>query len=103
MDGPASGNVLVSVTSAMVGNSGSTSCEMSYTVTGASRRPASDTTAVILAAQTGGQAVQRASAASLLTGLTPGTTTLTAVYRAQGQGGVNCTFSDRTIVALPLP
>jgi hypothetical protein len=103
VDVPASGNVLVSVTSAVVGNSGQTSCEMSYTVTGANVRPASDSTAVILAGQTGGQTLQRASAASLLTGLTPGPTTLTAVYRAQGSGTVNCTFSDRTIVALPLP
>ena len=95
---PASGDVLISVTAAMIGNAASTSCEMSFTVSGASTRPASDATVVVLAAQT----LQRASATSLLTGLTPGTTTFTAVYRAEGQGSLDCTFSDRTIVVLPL-
>jgi hypothetical protein len=97
---PASGTVYVSVTSGVVANSGSTSCEMSYTINGA---PAAAANALVLSGQQGGGALQRASAASLLTGLPPGPLTLTAVYRAEGSGTVNCTFSDRTIVALPLP
>ena len=68
-------------------------------VSGASTLPASEATASILA----GAASQRASAASLLTGLTPGSTTFTALYRGQGSGNLDCTFSDRTIIVLPLP
>ena len=97
---PASGTGLVSVTGAMIGDSSATSCEMSYTVSGASTRPASANTAVTLA----GKALQRASATSLLTGLTPGSTTFTAQYRAQfPPGNLECIFSDRTIAVLPIP
>jgi hypothetical protein len=93
---PASGKVLVSVAAAMIGNSSSTSCVMSYSIDGA---PASDANAVIL----GEQDVQRASAISVLTGLTPGSHTFTAMYRDQGSGSLSCTFSNRAIAVLLLP
>jgi hypothetical protein len=77
---PASGRVLVGVTSAMTGNAAATSCLMSYAITGATTAAASDANAVILA----GSAVQRASATSVLS-LTAGSTTFTAQYRTQGR------------------
>jgi hypothetical protein len=92
---PASGTVLVSVTAQMDGNANSTSCLMSFKIGAAG---ASDANAVILA----GSAIQRASANALLTGLAPGSTTFTAVYRADGTGSLNCVFSNRTIALVPL-
>jgi hypothetical protein len=49
--------------------------------------------------------VQRASAASVLTGLTPGASiTVTAKYRIQSSGGnPTCAFSNRTLIVMPLP
>jgi hypothetical protein len=100
VDVPDSGTVLISVTSAMSGDSNATSCEMSYTVSDPNSLPATANNAVILA----GPDLQRASATSLLTGLKPGNTTFTAQYRAQfPPGNLECFFSDRTIVVLPIP
>jgi hypothetical protein len=99
---PGSGQVLVSVASGMIGVPGGTSCYMSYAVSGvpANTRAASDATAVILGAGNG--QLLRASAASELTGLTPETITLTAKYKTSA-ANVTCTYSNRTIIAIPLP
>jgi hypothetical protein len=96
---PASGRVLVGVTSAMTGNAAATSCLMSYAITGANTAAALDANAVILA----GSAVQRASATSVLSGLTAGSTTFTAQYRTQGTGNLNCTYANRAMMVIPLP
>jgi hypothetical protein len=91
--------VLITVTSQMVGNASSTSCYMSFAATGANAIAASDVNAVILAAGS----VQRSSATSVLSGLIAGSTTFTAKYRATGGGAANCTFSNRSIMGIPLP
>jgi len=48
--------------------------------------------------------LQRASASSVLSGLTPGSTTFTGKYKREGGGGsATCTFVNRSIMAIPLP
>jgi hypothetical protein len=97
---PASGRVLVSVTSGMTGSSGAVSCFMSFAGTGTNNITAVDANAVTLAAGS----LQRASATSVLTGLSPGSTTFTGKYKREGGGGsASCTFVNRSIMALPLP
>jgi hypothetical protein len=97
---PASGRVLVSVTSGMTGSSGSVSCFMSFAATGASSVAAVDANSVTLASST----LQRASASSVLSGLTPGATTFTGKFKREGGGGSgSCTFVNRSIMAIPLP
>jgi hypothetical protein len=96
---PASGRLLVSVTAAELGNAGSTACFMSFAGTGANTITAVDANALVQA----GGAQQRASASTVLAGLTPGSTTLTAKYRVTGGGAASCTFATRSIYAIPLP
>jgi hypothetical protein len=97
---PASGRVLVSVTSGMTGSSGSVSCFMSFATTGANSVAAADANSVTLASGT----LQRASASSVLSGLTPGSTTFTGKFKREGGGGSgSCTFVNRSIMAIPLP
>jgi hypothetical protein len=73
---------------------------MSYAVSGATTIPAIDLNGVVLAGPN--SALQRAGAASELSGLTPGSTTFTARYRVSA-ANVTCTYANRTIVVLPLP
>jgi hypothetical protein len=95
---PATGKILVSVAASMIASTSSTQCYTSYAVSGGSTVAAVDLNAVTF---TGG-ALSRASAASELTGLTPGSTiTVTAQYRSGGPG--TCTYNNRTIIVLPLP
>jgi hypothetical protein len=96
---PASGRVLITVSSQMLGSSASTSCFMSFVATGANSIAAADANAVILAAGS----VQRASATDVLSGLAPGSTTFTAKYRVSGGGAANCAFATRSIMGIPLP
>jgi len=97
---PASGRVLVSVTSGMTGSSGAVSCVMSFAGTGANIFAASDANAVTLSAGT----LQRASASSVLTLPNAGGTTFTAMYKREGGGGAaTCAFVNRSIMAIPLP
>jgi hypothetical protein len=68
---------------------------MSFAVSGASTVPASDDRALVVA----GNDLVRASATSLVTGLTAGSNTFTAQYRVnQGIG----TFQVRDIIVIPL-
>jgi hypothetical protein len=97
---PASGRVLVSVTSGMTGSSGAVSCFMSFAASGVNTVAAADANAITLASAT----LQRASASAVLSGLTPGNTVFTAKYKREGGGGSgNCTFVNRSIMAIPLP
>jgi hypothetical protein len=96
---PMSGRLLVSVTAAELGNAGSTARFMSFAGTGANTITAVDANALVQA----GGAQQRASANTVLTGLIPGSTTLTAKYKVTGGGAASCTFADRSIYAIPLP
>jgi hypothetical protein len=97
---PASGRVLVSVTSGMTGSSGAVSCFMSFATTGANITAASDANSVTLASGT----LQRASASAVLSGLAPGSTTFTGKFKREGGGGsATCTFVNRSIMAIPLP
>jgi len=89
----------VSVTSAALGNASSTACFVSFAGTGANVITAVDANAMIQA----GSAQQRASATTILSGLTPGSTTLTAKYKVTGGGAASCTFANRSLYAIPLP
>jgi hypothetical protein len=93
---PASGKVLVSVTSGMKNSNASNPTFMSFAVSGATTQAATDTRALSLL----GNNFQQASASFVLTGLTPGSTTFTAKYRTDGG---TATFQNRSIWAIPLP
>jgi hypothetical protein len=90
---PASGNALVIVTAAEFGSQGGSTAFMSFT---AGAQAASDARALAVA----GNDLTRASATSLVNGLTPGPVTFTAQYRVSSGTG---TFSNRDIVVIPLP
>jgi hypothetical protein len=93
---PASGKALVIVTAAETGSGGSIIVYTSYAVSGASTVAATDGRAL----QVQGQNFTRASATSVITGLTPGSNTFTSKYRVSSGTG---TFRDRDIVVIPLP
>jgi hypothetical protein len=94
---PASGKVLVTVTSGMQNSTGGGSCFMAFAVSGPTSVAASDAQAVIL----GGNNLQAASASYVVSGLTAGGSyTFTAKYRVTTGTG---TFSNRSIWAIPLP
>ena len=95
---PASGRLLVSLTSSQLGNASSTACFMSFAGTGANTITAVDANALNQA----GSAQQRASATTILSGLSPGSTTLTAKYKVSGGGAASCAFATRSIYAIPL-
>jgi hypothetical protein len=94
---PPSGRALVSVTAAMFGSTGNTSCFMGFEVTGGPTVLPNDGNALILA----GNTEQKASASFVVAGLTAGSTvTIQAKYRTSAG---TCTFSTRSIFAIPLP
>lgn len=90
----ANGLALVIITGKLF-NSGVNDTFMGYAVSGANTVAATDTTAQVVNSTPG----QRNSTMSLLTGLTPGSTTFTAKYRVAAGTG---TFSDRNIIVIPL-
>jgi hypothetical protein len=95
---PKSGKALVSVTAGMEGFGGSSSCFMGFEVTGGPTVAPSDGNALILA----GHQLQQSSASFVVTGLTAGNSdTFEAKYRTSD--GKTCTFSNRSIWAIPLP
>jgi hypothetical protein len=93
---PASGRVLVSVTAGIKGSQGGGLGYMSFVMSGANTSSGSDTTALNLL----GNDFQKASASFVLTGLNPGGTTFTAVYRTNAG---TTTYQNRSMWALPLP
>jgi hypothetical protein len=92
---PASGKVLVIVTAQVLGSTGNASGFMSVTVDGVTPLAVEDSNSLRVA---GNNAI-RASATSLLTGLTPGSHIFTSIYRLAGTG--TATFSERNIVVIP--
>jgi hypothetical protein len=93
---PASGKVLVAVTSGMQATNGSTSMFMSFALSGANTQAASDSRALILL----GNNLQQSTASFVVSGLTPGSTTFTAQYKVSGSG--TATFSNRSMFVIPL-
>ncbi len=98
-------SVMVIVTAGINSNAASDPAGfVGYAVSGANTIAATDTTAMAFAATISGGVITldpfvRGSAVSILTGLTPGSTTFTAKYRAAG----NTTFFvNRSIVVVPL-
>ncbi len=79
-------------------------CSMSFTVSGASTVAAADAKSLRL--NDDANTTHQASGSYLVTGLTAGSNTFTAVYKAnndQGGGNNTCTFSNRNIVVVPWP
>jgi hypothetical protein len=73
---------------------------MSFAGTGANVITAVDANAMIQA----GSAQQRATATTILSGLSPASTTLTAKYKVTGGGAASCTFANRSLYAIyPCP
>jgi len=87
---------LVSVTSGVQGSTGSISCYVSFQVNGAGTLAQMDARALILTNNN----LQQASATFVVSGLSAGSNTFTAQYRASSG---TCTFSNRSIWAIPLP
>jgi hypothetical protein len=94
---PASGNAFVylAATFATTGGFAPTGF-MSFAISGATTRAASDTTATF-----GKNGISNALG-FLVTGLTPGSNTFTLQGKAD-QAGTTVTFSNRSIVVIPLP
>ena len=86
---------IVILTAQMFGSTGQTAAFMSVSVTGATTIAASDANSY----RVFGNDPIRASAAVLITGLTAGSNTFTAVYRHVGSG--SSTFGARTITVIP--
>jgi hypothetical protein len=98
LDVPASGRVLVSVTTGISTTTGGGSGYMSFALSGANTQaPPADNS---LALNLFGNDFQKASASFVLNGLTPGSTTFTAKYRTNAG---TSTFQNRSIWAIPLP
>jgi hypothetical protein len=96
---PASGRVLISVTSGMKGATGSTVCYMSFAGSAPNAAiTADDSRALILTSND----LQQSTASFVLSGLTAGSTTFTAKYKASTTNATACTFSNRSIWAIPL-
>jgi hypothetical protein len=93
---PASGRVLISVTAGIQTTQGGALGFMSFAMSGANTSSGNDATALNLL----GNDFQKASASFVLSGLTPGSTTFTAVYRTSAG---TSTFQNRSIWAIPLP
>ena len=73
---------------------------MGFAMTGANTVAASDLNAQIHQ----GSNLNQDSASFVLQGLTPGSTTFTAQYKSMPAGGTpTCTYSNRSIWAIPLP
>jgi hypothetical protein len=95
---PASGRVLISVTAGISTGNNTGSGFMSFTESGANTlaAPTDDSTALNQI----GNDVQKASASFVLSGLSAGSTTFTAVYRTNSG---TATFRNRSIWVMPLP
>jgi hypothetical protein len=87
---------LVIVTAGEFTSTGSDSAFMSYTVTGASSIAATDAHAF----QVRGNNTVRASATSVVSGLTSGSNVFTAKYHVDAGTG---TWANRDITVIPLP
>jgi hypothetical protein len=96
---PASGRVLVSVTAQMEASTGEGSCFMGFAISGGDTVAPSDAHALILA----GKALQGSSASFVVEGLNKigKEDTFTAEYHTSKS--TTCTFSNRSIWAIPLP
>jgi 2',3'-cyclic-nucleotide 2'-phosphodiesterase (5'-nucleotidase family) len=100
---PASGKVLVILTTEAKTSAINQSAYMGFAVSGATTLAASDTRAyeVRINGGSGTPLPQiQASATYRVTGLTPGSNTFTAKYRVTGGTG---TWANRNIVVIPLP
>jgi hypothetical protein len=96
---PASGRVLIALTAGVFTSTGGGLGFMSFTcsvVAGDCTSTGSDITALNLL----GNDRQKATATFVLTGLTPGPTTFTAVYRSGGPGSAS--FQNRSMWVAPL-
>jgi hypothetical protein len=93
---PASGKALVIVTALESTSNQSGIVFTSFAVSGASTVAATDARAL----EVQGNNAVRASATSVVTGLTPGANTFTAKYRTTAG---TATFAARDIVVIPLP
>jgi hypothetical protein len=95
----------VAVSSGLISSTGSTICWMSFTITGVT--PVADNSSAALDARglallgsNGG--LQQVTRTYIITGLPAGSSpVLTAQYKTVGSG--TCTWSNRTITAVPLP
>jgi hypothetical protein len=99
----ANGILLIIWGAEMANNTANAFAEMSFTLSGANTLAADDTRALRFQAYAGG-AIGEYSRVRILTGLNPGSTTVTAKYAVQtgGGGSGTGTFLNREIFAIPL-
>jgi hypothetical protein len=95
---PASGNALVTVTVGLTNSSADVTTFMSFAVSDATTRVASDATS--LECQPKANSIYRMSATYFVSGLTSGSNTFTAKYRVAAGTG---TFVNRSVIVIPLP
>jgi len=88
---------LVTVTGQLSNSTNNRLCYMSFAVSGATTVAASDATAILYNTSVANTAAQM-SATYLVTGLTSGSNTFTAKYRASAN---TCTFVNRNIIVTP--
>ena len=96
----ATGKALVTVTGQVMNSLGGDGCNMAFAVSGSTIVAASDAQALSYINNDGNQFNARSkqfSATYLVTGLTAGSNTFTAKYRAVTGG--TCTFANRNIIA----
>lgn len=97
---PASGEVVVQVSATLTTGGTTQMGSMGFVLSGANTLAASDANAAALRGATGVVNGRITSGMCHLTGLTPGTTTFKAVYKASGN---TQTFTDRNIIVDPKP
>ena len=88
---------LVTISAQLSNSNNNRLCLMAFDVTGATTVAASDAQAILYTTSGGGTAAQM-SATYLVTGLTAGSNTFTAKYRASAN---TCTFTNRNIIVTP--
>lgn len=99
----ANGILLVGVYARAVNNTSNAFAKMGFALSGANTQAAADNYAFAAQAYAGG-AVNRTGSSWLVTGLTPGSTVVTAKYAVEtgGGGSGTGTFADRRLFAIPL-
>lgn len=93
----ASGTALVTMSALMYHSQAQDKSFMGFAVSGASTVAATDADALMLRSSDAGQSVQ-ASYTTLVTGLTPGSTTFTAKYRGDAAAAF---FKNRQVIVIP--
>lgn len=101
LDVPASGSVLAMISARCQNSVASGYAIVGISITGATIRAATTADSAYLQAAAANQEA-RIGIASLITGLNPGSTTFSLIYRVSAASNGTATFSDRQIIIIPI-